>query len=240
MLNSESPVPLYHQLADIILAKIRANEYPPGSKIPSEHRLAEQFGVGRPTVRQATDLLMRRRYLTRRRGAGTFVLTQPDEVDLFSLAGTLSAFQRKGLRVQTRILHNMRLDQVALDPENPFAGFEAFFFARLSSVDGTPVLKENIYLHPVLFSGIDQVDLKGRSLSQVVEEVYYMRPKNGDQNFRIAYLSGREAEALEVTSETPLLLAKRFLHFNQAENAVFSELYCRTDQFVFSQTIGGR
>jgi len=32
---------------------------------------------------------------------------------------------------------------------------------------------------------------------------------------------------------------KRFLHFPQAQNAVFSELYCRTEQFVFSQTIGG-
>lgn len=239
MLNSDSPVPLYHQLADIILARIRSSEYLPGSKIPSEHRLAEQFGIGRPTARQATDLLVRRGLLIRRRGAGTFVQAKPEEVDLFSLAGTLSAFHRKGISVNTRILEKIRLANVYQDPENPFSEAKAYFFSRLSSVEKIPVLKEVIYLHPALFANIDQVDLSGRSLSQIVEELYYMRPQGGVQNFRITYLTGSDAEDLMVAPETPVLAVKRFLHFKQADNAVFSELYCRTDQFVFSQTLGG-
>lgn len=239
MLNSDSPVPLYHQLADIILARIRSSEYLPGSKIPSEHRLAEQFGIGRPTARQATDLLVRRGLLIRRRGAGTFVQANPEAVDLFSLAGTLSAFQRKGISVNTRILETIRRCHVDQDAENPFSGKKAYFFSRLSTVDKIPVLKEAIYLHPELFANIDQVNLADRSLSQIVEERYYMRPQGGVQNFRIAYLTGSDAEDLAVTPETPVLAVKRFLHFKQADNAVFSELYCRTDQFVFSQTIGG-
>jgi GntR family transcriptional regulator len=28
------------------------------------------------------------------------------------------------------------------------------------------------------------------------------------------------------------------LNFDQTINAIYSELYCRTDQFVFSQTLG--
>ena len=239
MLNSDSPVPLYHQLADIILARIRSNEYPPETKIPSEHRLAEQFGIGRPTARQATDLLVRRRFLTRKRGSGTFVLAKPEEVDLFSLGGTLSAFHRKGISINTRILEKIRLESVRQDPENPFSEAKAYFFSRLSSVEEIPVLKEHIYLHPMLFSGIDQLDISGRSLSQIVEELYYMRPRGGDQNFRIGCLTGKHAEDLRVLPETPVLVVKRFLHFKQAENAVYSELYCRTDRFVFSQTIGG-
>lgn len=239
MLNSDSPVPLYHQLADIILARIRSSEYLPGSKIPSEHRLAEQFGIGRPTARQATDLLVRKGLLIRRRGSGTFVQAKPEAVDLFSLAGTLSAFHRKGISVNTRILEKIRLGHVCQDSENPFSEKKAYFFSRLSSVDKIPVLKEVIYLHPELFANIDQVNLSGRSLSQIVEEFYYMRPQGGVQNFRIAYLTGSDAEELMAAPETPVLAVKRFLHFKQADNAVFSELYCRTDQFVFSQTLGG-
>ena len=121
MLNSRSPIPLYHQLADIILAKIRSGEYPPGSRIPSENSLASRYSIGRPTARQATDLLVRKRILIRRRGSGTFVCEKQKEVDLFSLAGTISSFHKKGISITTRILHKTRLKLIEDDPENPFA-----------------------------------------------------------------------------------------------------------------------
>jgi GntR family transcriptional regulator len=239
MLNPRSPVPLYHQLADILLAKIRAGEYPLGCRIPSEHQLAETYGIGRPTARQATDLLVRKRILVRKRGSGTFVRSDENEVDLFSLAGTISSFHKRGISVVSRIFHRTVLRRIGRDPENPFSGGEAYFLSRLSRVDEMPVLLENIYLHPEIFPGIDAIDLSGRSLSRLVEERYFLRPTGGKQNFRIGYMEGEQALNLGVTTSTPILLVKRFLHFAPAENAIFSELYCRTDQFVFSQTIRG-
>jgi GntR family transcriptional regulator len=238
MLNPQSPIPLYHQLSEIILAKIRSGEYPPGFRIPSEPGLAATYGIGRPTVRQAIDVLVRKRFLLRRRGSGTYVRPEPEDVDLFSLAGTMSAFQRKGISAFSRILENTRLQSVHADPENPFSDREAFFFSRLSLVEDVPVLLEEIYMQRELFPGIDEFDLLGRSLSQIVDERYHMRPSGGRQSFRIGYVDGERARHLDVSSSTPILLVKRFLTFPGAENAIYSELYCRTDQFVFSQTIG--
>jgi len=239
MLNSKSPIPLYHQLADIILAKIRSGEYPPGSRIPSENRLAATYGIGRPTARQATDLLVRKRMLVRKRGSGTFVGERQKEVDLFSLAGTISSFHKKGISIKTQIIEDIRLETVGNDSENPFSGKEAYFFSRLSRVEDMPVLIEDIYLQATLFSGIERFNLKDRSLSQIVGEQYYMRPTGGKQNFRVGYLGGGKAQFLDVSSDTPILTVRRFLHFEQEKNAIYSELFCRTDQFVFSQTIGG-
>lgn len=239
MLNPNSPVPLYRQLADLILTRIRSGEYPAGSRIPSEHNLACDFGIGRPTARQATDLLVRKRLLTRRRGSGTFVCDQHQEVDLFSLAGTSSAFHRTGISVATALLEKMRLSDINGDPENPFTGIQAYFVSRLSRVEREPVLLEDIYLDADLFAGIDRIDLRDRSLAQVVDELYYMRPTSGRQTFRIGYLDGRRARYLDVNPSTPILIVQRFLHFPQAENGVYSDLFCRTDRFVFSQTIGG-
>ena len=239
MLNTQSPIPLYHQLADIIIARIRSGEYPPGSRIPSEHSLAASYSIGRPTARQATDLLVRKRILIRRRGSGTFVRKKQKEVDLFSLAGTISSFHKKGISVETHIQESTRLVTVGDDPENPFSNKKAYFLSRLSRVEGRPVLIEDIYLHPTLFSGIDRIDLSGQSLSKIVDEHYYMKPTRGKQNFRIGYLTGNKARDLQVSKDTPILTVKRFLHFTQAKNAIYSELFCRTDQFIFSQTIGG-
>jgi GntR family transcriptional regulator len=239
MLNKKSPIPLYHQLADIIRAQMRSGEYPAGSRIPSENSLASRYGIGRPTARQATDLLVRKGLLMRKRGSGTFVCKQQKALDLFSLAGTTSAFHKKGISVTTHILKKIRLTSLGHDPENPFSNQNAYFFSRLSSVEHIPVLIEDIYLHETIFNGIDQLDLSQRSLAQIVEEQYYMKPLGGVQNFRIGYLTGKKAQKLEVAPDTPVLTVRRFLHFGPAKNAIYSELYCRTDQFVFSQTLGG-
>lgn len=239
MLNPQSPIPLYRQLADLLLKRVRTGEYPPGSRIPSEHKLAATFGIGRPTARQAIELLVRKRVLEKRRGSGTYVRADREEVDLFSLAGTISSFHRKGISVTTHILAPTRLTEIDSDHENPFSGGKAFFLSRLSRVDETPVLIEDIYLHPDLFPAIDKVDLAGRSLSRIVEEQYYMRPTSGKQNFRIGYPDAGKALYLDISPATPILIVKRFLHFPQANDAIYAELYCRTDHFVFSQTIGG-
>lgn len=239
MLNRQSPIPLYHQLADIILSKIRSGRYPPGARIPSELKLAAAYQIGRPTVRQAIELLVRKRFLSRRRGSGTYVCEQRKEVALFSLEGTIASFHKEGLSVETVILEDLRETTVDQDMDNPFSGQRAYFFARLTKVETVPVLIENLYLDRALFPNIDHFPLEGRSLSETVEEYYYMRPYGGKQNFSIGYLDGASARLLGVEPSEPILIVKRFLHFPQAENAVFSELFCRTDQFVFSQNIGG-
>ena len=239
MLNPNSPVPLYAQLADIIRDKIRNGEYPAGSAIPSEHRLTRLFGIGRPTVRQAIDVLVRKNLLSRRRGSGTYVKESSQEVDLFSLAGTISAFERKGLVVDRQLRRPLVRQTVSQDDGNPFQDQEAYYLSRLSLVDKEPVLIEEIYLHPELFAGIDRFDLTHLSLSRLVDEHYYLKPVGGKQTFRIAYISGQKAQDLDVSDSQAILAVQRYLHFEPLPNAIYSELFCRTDRFVFTQTLEG-
>jgi GntR family transcriptional regulator len=238
-LNPESPIPLYRQLADIIMARIRSGVYAPETRIPSEHRLVDAFGIGRPTVRQAIDMLVQKGLLIRKRGSGTFVNPVKEELDLFSLAGTTSAFHKKGIAVETQTLEPMRRRQISTIAENPFQGQWAYYCSRLSRVADKPVLIEEIYLHAEIFQGIEAFNLEGSSLSRIVEKHYYLRPVGGKQQFRIGYLKGEKADHLAVEQATPILVVNRSLDFVQAPGAVYAELYCRTDQYVFSQTIGG-
>ena len=239
MLNPNSPIPLYRQLADILLDKIRSFEYPPGCRIPSEHQLASDYGIGRPTARQATEMLVRKNILTRKRGSGTYVRDTPQEVDLFSLAGTLSSFRKKGIRVERRQLAPVTVQDITGDPDNPFNNQPAYVLSRLHLANRVPVLVETIYLHRDLFNNIHRFDLAAQSLSQIVAEQYYQTPTGGKQTFQIVYLKGPEARALEIDSGQPVLLVNRFLHFSKIDNAIYARMCCRTDQFVFSQTLGG-
>jgi len=74
-IKSNSYVPLSKQIKEKLLEDIRKGRILPGEKIPSEEKLAEEFGISRMTVREAIIELINENLLFRMPGKGTF-LTQ--------------------------------------------------------------------------------------------------------------------------------------------------------------------
>ncbi|MFF2890198.1 PLP-dependent aminotransferase family protein [Paenibacillus sp. NPDC057967] len=66
---------LYEQIADHLEQRISYGEFPPGSLLPSERRLAEQLGVNRSTVISAFAELRSMGIIESRSGSGTRVST---------------------------------------------------------------------------------------------------------------------------------------------------------------------
>lgn len=241
-LNPQSPLPLYQQLADRIRADVSSGAYAVDSKIPSEHELARQYEIGRPTVRQATDLLVREGVLQRKRGSGTYVLPPAQQIDLFSLAGTSAAFDQSELDAEISLLSAPELlsaEQLAAAPSFPaaFGQRSAYRLERLSRVAQEAVLLEVIYLDAGLFHNIDQQNLDGDSLSRIVRTVYFLEASAADQSFNIIYPDKRIATILETNTRAPLLHVGRTIHFGEQRAAIYCDIYCRTDRFHFSQTI---
>ncbi|WP_321495311.1 GntR family transcriptional regulator [uncultured Desulfobacter sp.] len=237
MLNTDSPIPLYYQLAEQLEARIREGVYTPGQAIPSETSLAKTFGLGRPTVRQAMELLVQKGLILKKRGSGTFVKEPPPQIDLFSLAGTSQAFSTKGVPIQKTIIAPLKKQIVAGDVSNPFHGKPAFSMSRLTTAHGNPVLLEDIFMDPDLFDGIDGMDLEEKSLSRVVSERFYLSPLDGTQQFQVETLGEARANLLKMSALDPILVVRRLLNFPQAPGAVYSILFCRTERFAFTQTI---
>jgi GntR family transcriptional regulator len=75
-LDRQSPVPLYFQLKQVLLEKIRRGDWTPGTLIPSEQELQDGYQLSRTTVRQTLSELVTEGHLMRQRGRGTFI-TQP-------------------------------------------------------------------------------------------------------------------------------------------------------------------
>ena len=63
------------QVEDALFAYILNEPVEIGEKIPNEFELAEQFGVGRSTIREAVKGLVSRGILEVRRGSGTYVVS---------------------------------------------------------------------------------------------------------------------------------------------------------------------
>ena len=161
-LDSDSPVPLYHQLAEVLRRQMEAERWAPGRKLPSENELCRAYGVTRPTVRQALEGLLREGLVSKRRGLGTFVAPPKTPVGLFALAGTTEAFARQRLRLKTRVL---RLEVVhgcpVAEEEVPRRWVR---LERLRLVNGKPALFERTWILAEAVPGIEKLILFDQTL----------------------------------------------------------------------------
>ncbi|WP_127939417.1 GntR family transcriptional regulator [Nonomuraea polychroma] len=77
MSSEEFAPPKYAQIVQAIRQKIADGTYPPGSLLPSETQLVREFGVSRPTVVRALQVLQLRGVIEREHGRGSFVKAAP-------------------------------------------------------------------------------------------------------------------------------------------------------------------
>jgi GntR family transcriptional regulator, transcriptional repressor for pyruvate dehydrogenase complex len=105
---SLDPVARTPRLSDLVserlLAAIREAHLPPGSKLPSERELGDQFGVSRTVIREAVRDLAARGILEVRSGSGATVA----RVDSSNVSDAITLFlRRKGL-LDPRKIHEVR------------------------------------------------------------------------------------------------------------------------------------
>src|SRR5690625_2513022 len=99
--------PLYIQVKEKIIQKIKAGVYVPNEKLPSERDLCSIFNVSRITVRQAIEELIKSGYIYSVRGSGNFVTDSKSRFGnplgtIFSFRDLLKSKNRTG---KTKIVH---------------------------------------------------------------------------------------------------------------------------------------
>ena len=85
---------------------------PAGERLPSEPKLAEQFGVSRATLREAMRTFETQGLIRRRQGAGTFVVGQAPVLE--SGLEVLESIQTMAMRMGTSItVKNLKVETVS-------------------------------------------------------------------------------------------------------------------------------
>lgn len=69
----------YRQIAAALEQRIESKAYPPGSQMPTEALLVEEFGAARDTVRRAVALLAEGGLVVTVHGRGTYVRDEDDD-----------------------------------------------------------------------------------------------------------------------------------------------------------------
>ena len=148
----DSPMPRYHQLADLLRQRIARGTWPQEHRLPSLDELTQEFGVARVTVRQAIDLLAREGLVSPQQGRGTFVTGTPHKERFISVVTSLDELARLYEDTQPKIVN---IDEAAASPPLfPGEGTPAeryAFMRRVHSRDGHAYCVINIYLDEKIF-----------------------------------------------------------------------------------------
>lgn len=76
----------FQDIRDTVLARIQSRHWPPGSLLPTEVELAEEFGCARATVNRALRELADQGVVDRKRKSGTRVNAAPVKQAVFEIA----------------------------------------------------------------------------------------------------------------------------------------------------------
>jgi len=108
---------LYQQIARKIAAAIAGGRYATGDKLPSERELADDFGVSRPTIRDAMIALEFQGLVEARQGSGVYVSAAPQnpeyaaetEVSALELAEARRLFEGEACALAAAIITDEQL-----------------------------------------------------------------------------------------------------------------------------------
>lgn len=152
-----------NQVDEILLERIRAGSYLPGSRIPSESELSEELGVSRATIRTVLAKLAASGLILRKHGDGTYVNSKIREasvnfgnlwdfVNLIEINGYKSSI--KPLSIEMRAATEKEATALALDPQDKLLSMTRLFYADAQPV----ILANNVIPASYLREAVDQID----------------------------------------------------------------------------------
>ena len=155
-MNAEPP--LWRVIRDSLEAALAAGEYPAGTPLPSEAKLAARFGCAIGTVRRAVDELVAARALVRRQGKGTFVPDHgPDRTAFYFFHirpedGARALPETELLEFRASVpCPAWAAPHLGVSPKTPM-----IFARNLQRIAGRPVVMDDLWLPKVLFPGLDR------------------------------------------------------------------------------------
>lgn len=227
--------PLYQQIAEQILAKIKQGDLQPGDRLPSEHALSKQFSAGRNTIRHALSELSSEGYVETVHGVGTFVSKKHTPKTAEFLYGFSQEMALRGKQVSSEVLE---AQLIAADPYltrrlQIQLGDEVVFLYRLRYLEGEPTAIERAYLPHVHCPGILEFDFSHQSLYDVLAEDYQIQLDHAEQEIGAELATGAVSEMLHLDQPAVVLVIRRETHTTQGQVIEYVESEFRADRFRF-------
>ena len=235
-IDASSFVPFYMQIVDQVRELIKKNKIRQGQTFCSEGEIARSLRISKMPVRQAFQKLKSEGLLVIAKGKRPVVGSGRAPWNFQQLRGFSEEMRRRGLTPSARLL-SMSLEDPDLEVAQALKltpGERVYRARRLRSVNGEPVAIVTSYLPARIFAGIDKQDLEKQSLYSIFEHRYNRRLQWAEEIFGAVSSGVEEAEILQTSAGSPLLLIRETTYDTQNVAIEYSLSLLRGDRHTAS------
>ena len=206
----------YQEIAAALRQRVRAAS--PGSVLPSEAELSNEFGVSRVTIRRALDMVRDEGLIAARQGFGWFVTTAPLRQSLERLGTIEAQLEVSGKSARRQVVEFAFVDA----PAHVVASLEAAKVLRVKRInlaDGEPFAVVTVWCPAELGQKLSKDDVERRPFYELLEVEF----RGATQTIGADSAEPADAELLGVPIGSPLLKCRRLTTDVQGRPVLLSE-----------------
>lgn len=221
MLNRDKHIPLYIQLKEELLRKIKEGIWEIEAQIPTEKELMEEYNIGRATVREALSLLVNEGYLYKKQGIGTFVARKYPSLGFEPLISLTYPLEAMGVNHVNQILDK----KIVIPDKHMLLKMKwkkprpCFYLERMRYKDASPIAMEESYFNEEFKKYENIYDLTG-SLARILVKDLKITIKKVEQVIIPRVPTEVESHKLKIDDSSLVFDLERWIYIEE-ENEPF-------------------
>lgn len=217
-------------------------DWRPGHMLPSEFKIAEEYGVSQGTVRKAIEDMEAERLVVRRQGKGTFVVARSLPATHFNFFRVVPNGGGKLPPPGNRIIFLRKEAATAAEIKSLALKRDASVYRlhRVRLFHGVPTIIEQIVLPESVFPNFDEVYQADPQphIYLVYERRFGVVSMKAEEELRAVLATEEEAGLLDVKPGTALLRIDRVGYGIGDRPIEIRMLLCLTTNYHYQNTIG--
>jgi len=226
-----SSLPLYEQVKDHVLRRIRSGEWGPGARVQSEHELVRELKVSRMTANRAIRELVQSGVLSRVAGLGTFVADLRVAGHPLQIRSIAAEIRARGHAYRAEVVSSERVSPPAEIRERlalRAAARQVFRSVIVHYENEVALQVEDRYVNPALAPGYLSVDFSTVTTHEYLMDVAPL--ERVEHVVRAVQPSALVRRLLSLGAEDVVLLIERTT-FSRGQRASFARLHHAGNRF---------
>jgi GntR family transcriptional regulator len=219
----------------VIIDRISDGSLPPGTRLPSEDDLVQEYAVSRTTIRAAIQSLIQRGLVEIRRGKGTFVTHPKITQELTELTGFVEDMQALGRHAEAKVLDQqvVAANQIVARQLAIPQGTLVVRIQRVRLADAIPLSFDETYLPKQLGEKVMADNLETEPIFSLLEQKYRTPLVEAEYRLEAVCADPTVATALCIDLGSPIFLIERTSYSIGHRPVDYEKLHYRGDQIRF-------
>ncbi|QUI24075.1 GntR family transcriptional regulator [Vallitalea pronyensis] len=215
-------IPVYIQIKDDIIHKIREGVWKENEKIPSEVKFMEEYGAGRGTIREAIRLIIDEGYLYIKKGIGTFVAQKEVGISIEPFVSLTYFIKMRGLDIHTKVLavEEKIMDQATSKETGIQAGTPCLFVKRIRMMKNQPIGLEIFHFVYEAHTRYQDFDFT-QGISHYLFHDCQLTVSKMNMDMELVEASGEGKQLLELGDSSMMLVSNRIVYINANQDILY-------------------